>query len=673
MLYVAETLIIVVCYIMSKISVMPRLPVEVHIDLTYRCNNDCLHCWVRMGTDHGCRSEELTFNEIKRIVDEARGLGARKWSISGGEPMLRPDFADIFDYITSKAVSYSLNTNGTLITPKTAGLMTRKGVKMVAVYGATRETYAVVTRNPNGFDQLMQGLRYLKEAGASFIVQLIPMQANWHEWPQMIELAKSLSPVWRVGAPWLFLSSTRNEQDNKRIVSQRLDPRTVIELDPPYPSQDEFHDVHCGQAPADGCFFSGCIAERRAFHIDPYGGMSICSFVKDSEMRYDLRKGSVEDGWENFIPSLAERVFDVREYNEHCGSCESKHDCQWCAVFGWLEHGRYGAPVELLCQITRETKRFRQTWEQNHRRYFSIAGITIRVDSDLPIDEKTFDEKFKSFAVDGSGEDMVTIRHYFEIPDLKEEDFGNEIYRRVPWAISQKKGMYVYRGISSEVEDKSVDRLATCGIDHKNMVIYHHPQYQANWLKGGLHSLTMFSTDQILIARLLADRQGFYLHSAGAIVNGAGMLFVGHSQAGKSTTTNFLIEAGSTGRLDVEILCDDRNIVRRLPEGWKVYGTWSHGDVPLVSSTSAPLKAICFIEKAEHNRIEGMEESVEITRRLLACLIRPFVTAEWWEKTLDIVSMLVKEVPCYRMQFDQSGAIVDEIARIAASETDESY
>ncbi|NTU52718.1 MAG: radical SAM protein [Chlorobiaceae bacterium] len=623
---------------------------------------------MRQAPQHNCRTAELTFYEIKRIVDEARVLGTRKWSISGGEPMLRPDFPDIFDYITSKSVSYSLNTNGTLITPEIARLLIRKGVKMVALYGATRETYTTVTRNPNGFDQLMQGFRYLNEAGASFIVQLIPMQANWHEWAQMINLAKSLSPVWRVGAPWLFLSSDRNTQDNDRIAAQRLDPKIVVELDPPDLSQDTFHDSHCGHSPVDGCFFAGCIAERRIFHIDPYGGMSICSFVKDPSMRYDLRKGSVEEGWEIFIPSLGERRFDVTEYNEHCGSCESKDDCQWCGVFGWLEHGRYGAPVESLCQIARETTRSKQLREQNHRRYFMIADITIRVDSDLPIDEKTFDEKFRSFAVAGPGTDTVSIHHYFEIPDFKEEDCGKELYRRTPWAISQKNGVYIYRGISSDVEDQSIDRMVTCGIDHNDMRIYHGQQYQANWRNGGLHSLTMLPTDQILIARLLADRQGFYLHSAGAIINGAGMLFVGHSQAGKSTTTNFLIEAGLTGRLTVEILCDDRNIVRSRPEGWRVYGTWSHGDVPLVSSASAPLKAICFIDKAEHNRIEVMEDGIEMTRRLLACLIRPFVTAEWWEKTLDLIAKMVKEVPCYRMQFDKSGLIVDDIARIARSD-----
>ena len=50
----------------------------------------------------------------------------------------------------------------------------------------------------------------------------------------------------------------------------------------------------------------------------------------------------------------------------------------------------------------------------------------------------------------------------------------------------------------------------------------------------------------------------------------------------------------------------------------------------------------------------------EIWKRLLATLIRPMVTAEWWQKELDVLERIVNEVPCYIMHFDKSGAIVAE-------------
>ena len=641
-----------------------RLPLECRVDLTYRCNNNCVHCWLRISPADAAGERELSFDEIRKVVDEARALGTQRWSISGGEPMLRPDFAEIFDYITAKAITYTLNTNGTLITPELARLLKRKGVKMVALYGATRETYDHVTRNPGGFDQVMQGVRYLREAGVGFTVQLVPMRDNWHEWDKMKELATSLSSHWRVGAPWLNLSSCRDPQINAEIARQRLDPRDIVELDKPDVTFQEramvearAHECVCTEG--DGRLFSGCIASRREFHVDPYGGMTFCSYIKEPSMRYNVRTGNVRQGWEEFIPSLSERVFNGAEYREKCGSCDLRAECNWCGVYGWLEHGSFSAPVEYLCDIARERRHFKEEWLVNNRRYFRIADITIRVDSDLPMNDHTFHERFALFSVDGPGEDMVTIRHHYTLPDLSDREHWQELYHKSPWAIYRKKGSYIYLGISPMADNTTPHRVMTSNEGHTRVTIYNN--CDVAWQKGNLHSLTMFATDQILIARLLADRQGCYLHSAGAILDGAGVLFVGHSDAGKSTVTNLLIDAGAKGEMAVEILCDDRNIVRRMNDGWRVYGTWSHGDVPLVSSSGAPLRAVCFLEKAGENTLMPLTDRKEIVHRLLACVVRPFVTSDWWEKTLSLVESMGQELPCYVMRFDKTSGIISEL------------
>ena len=102
----------------------------------------------------------------------------------------------------------------------------------------------------------------------------------------------------------------------------------------------------------------------------------------------------------------------------------------------------------------------------NHRRYYRIAGITIQVDSDLPINDQTFHPKFAAFRTDGPGTDTVTIRHHFSLPDLKGKDLGRELYRKPPWAISQQNGSYIYLGISPQADDPSLHRVATFNADH---------------------------------------------------------------------------------------------------------------------------------------------------------------------------------------------------------------
>jgi len=648
----------------NALAHVPRLPFEGNIDLTYRCNNNCRHCWLRIPPADPERQMELGIDEIKAIVEAARNMGCRRWSISGGEPMLRPDFLEIFDFITSRSISYSLNTNGTLITPDIADLMKRKGTKRVALYGATPEVHDHITRHPGSFEATMKGFEYLNEAGAGFTVQLIPMRDNYHQFPEMIKLAESLSPHWRVGAAWLYLSACKSHQRDVEIADQRLDPAEVIALDAPNVSYEERHrnEQPCLAAPSDHRLFARCIQGRRDFHIDPYGKMTFCGFIKDPALRYDLRGGSFMEAWEEFIPSLADEVRGGNEYLENCGSCDMRSDCRWCPAYAYLEHGRYEAKVDYLCQVARECRAFKEDWRRDHRRYYRIAGITIQVESDLPITDSTFDHKFDQFRAERPGSDMISLHHHFSLPNMDAQDLGQEIYRKAPWAIYRQGRSWIYLGISPNPGDPRLHRVAVFNEDHSLARIYN--DREDIFLKGGLHSLTLFPTDQILLARILADRRACFIHSAGMILDGRGLLFVGHSEAGKSTIVKMLKDKA-------QILCDDRNIVRRWPEGFRVHGTWSHGEVPLVSPASAPLDALLFLKKSDRNRIAPVSEKKEILQRLMACLIKPFVTAEWWQKELTLLEEMTSVVHCYEMEFDRSGRIVTEIEKLVSRSLEE--
>ncbi len=182
----------------------------------------------------------------------------------------------------------------------------------------------------------------------------------------------------------------------------------------------------------------------------------------------------------------------------------------------------------------------------------------------------------------------------------------HEVYRRPPWAIFREGGSWVYEGFTGEGEDASLHAVAVFDDDHSAGDLY-SPAHVAEWWRaGGLGSLTLMPSDQIVVARLVADREACLLHSAGVVVDGQGFVFVGHSDAGKSTTVE-LLRRGFGPRL--EILCDDRTVVRRWPEGFRVHGTWSHGDVPDVSPGGAPLRAVLFLEQSGENALLPLEES----------------------------------------------------------------
>jgi hypothetical protein len=199
--------------------------------------------------------------------------------------------------------------------------------------------------------------------------------------------------------------------------------------------------------------------------------------------------------------------------------------------------------------------------------------------------------------------------------------------------------------------------VAVFNHDHSRATIYHGDDQKDFYLEGNLHSLTLFPTDQILLARVLSDRGGCYLHSAGVILEDKGLLFVGHSDAGKSTMAMMLKEKA-------EILCDDRIIVRERPEGFRIYGTWSHGDVAEVSANSAPLQAMLFLEQAKQNRLIPIDDKRQRFKKLLPYLIKPLETRDWWDRMLSLVQRIAHEAPCYSLQFDKSGGVIELLRKL---------
>ena len=627
-----------------KVEALPRVPLEGSIDLTYRCNNDCRHCWLWLPADAPEATEEMSLDEVRRVVDEAAAMGCRKWSISGGEPMLRDDFPEIFEYISGRASAYTLNTNGTLITPRVAALMRRPGRKWIALYGATAEVHDRVTRNPGSFDAFLRGIALLREAGAAFTVQVIPMRENVHQIEEMKRLASTLGPDWRIGIGWLYLSASGDPARNAEIRSQRLTPEELDAVE----RLGFSHGSTC-VPPGDDRLFAPCVAARRDFHIDPFGRMSFCDKVKAPGLRYDLRGGTFRQAWEEFIPAIAGSLRGGRTYLDGCGACDKRKDCDWCPAYAYLEHRDHSARVDYLCGLAGARERSREVFLKENRRYYQLAGLTLQVDCDLPIANGTFAPRFRPFEVDAPGEDVIRYSHHFEVPALAGSDLGEEVHRRPPWAIYRKKDswIYVWTGTGGPTDRPAL--MAVFNDGHTRGRIY--SATPEAYLRGEILTLSFFPTDQLPLGPALADRQAFFLHSAGLVLDGRGLLFVGHSEAGKSTVVKML-----KGR--AKVLCDDRIIVRRWPEGFRIHGTWGHGEVPDVSPDSAPLDAVFFLEKSGSNALVPVTSQKEALRRLWACLIKGFTARDWWEKVMPPLEGLVREVPCHILRFDKSGAFV---------------
>lgn len=281
-----------------------------------------------------------------------------------------------------------------------------------------------------------------------------------------------------------------------------------------------------------------------------------------------------------------------------------------------------------------------------NRRHFRIAGLVLAMEADSSTPELQLHPKFKAFETDGPGPDTVLIRHHGRaFPDDPRAD-GRLVAAYPPYEIFDAGADWIYRIASGGAGPV---QTAVFSKDYLRADIY-TPEPIAR-PEAGFESLTLLPTDQILLAPLLAARGGCLLHAGGVIDREAGLLFAGHSTAGKSSLMSLL-----QGR--AEILCDDRIALRPDGDGFRIFGTWSHGDVPDVSPRSARLGAFFLLRKSERNAVESITDRRAFVRHLLDLVIKPLPTAGWWTQTLEVVERLAASVRAYELFFDLSGRVL---------------
>lgn len=298
--------------------------------------------------------------------------------------------------------------------------------------------------------------------------------------------------------------------------------------------------------------------------------------------------------------------------------------------------------------------------DENYRRYYQIGGFTIQLDSDVPLSRFNFIPRFESFRVDKPGDDNIIVRHHFYLPEQDYIKSANKFLDLDSLVIYKNDDSWIHVNYfkgreNGVVKIEYITKVVIFSHDYKKAEVFHRDD--SFLYEEPLVSLTTLSSDQFLLAPLLAYREGFYIHSSGLSLNGKGLVFLGHSGAGKSTIAGML-------KNEAKILCEDRIIVRRFPDGFKIYGTWDHGGVLPESPDSASLKAIFFLEKSNENKLIPVKDKQKILANFLAYLVRPVAEADWWDKTLQVVGKLSKEVPFYLAHFDLSGGIVDLIKNL---------
>lgn len=336
------------------------------IELTERCNNNCIHCCINQPVNHQPSiHRELSASEWKELLSQASALGAASVRFTGGEPLLRSDFVELYLFARRLGLSVMLFTNGRLITPELADLFVRippRETIELTSYGMSAESYETVSRIPGSFEQFRRGIDLLRSRGIRFSVKGTLLPPAKSEIEAFIKWHEEICQQQRLPSLVLFLELRHRRdsiQKNGRIIKMRLPPKEGLA----YLSRnrDNFiSDVHSickySTTKPTALLFT-CNAGNRLC-IDAYGRIQYCLALRHLDTVVDSRSHCIRYYLNEFLPELRKMRATNQEYLKRCARCMLRGLCEQCPAKSWIEHGVLDQPVEYCCEVAHAQARW---------------------------------------------------------------------------------------------------------------------------------------------------------------------------------------------------------------------------------------------------------------------------------------------------------------------------
>ncbi len=330
---------------------------RIDIELTERCNNKCIHCYINLPVnDPIARENELTTEEIRSILIEAAALGASTVRFTGGEPLLREDFSELYVFSRKLGMKVILSTNATLIDDNIAGLFAKIPPKEnveISFYGMQKQTYESITRNEGSFEAARKGINNLLSKNIPFIVRQASLPQNRME-KQNFEKWVSTLTVMKRPVNYSAFFDLRGRRDaiskNNLIKKLRISPEDSLRYI--FTDLDDIKNLcaHFSRPPKDNLFPCGAGIARAS--VDAYGYFQSCLLLRHPKTVYHLGSGSMYAALTHFFPKIRKLKATNPDYLFRCAKCFLYGLCDQCPAKSWMEHGTLDTPVEYLCEIT---------------------------------------------------------------------------------------------------------------------------------------------------------------------------------------------------------------------------------------------------------------------------------------------------------------------------------
>lgn len=324
-------------------------PINGQFELTFGCGLRCVYCYSDCYNNPKDIKRELTFREVCNILDQIADLGCLWLCFTGGDPLTRPDFLDIYAYAKGKGFVITLFTNGTLFTPDLVDYFKEYPPFSIEITlnAVTQETYERISQVPGSFVRALRGIELILERRLPLKLKTHVLSLNYHELGKIKSYVQDLGMEFRID-PRIYPRLDGSPKPCK----YRLSPEEIIDL--LYQHEDSYPQGDSGERPvipSDSLF--RCSQGLYSFYISPYGELIFCNLLRSPS--YDLKRGSFKEGFYRLYPEIRQAKYKSAS---PCRGCRIYHLCWQCPAKATLENEDPEKPIEYFCRLAHlEAKR----------------------------------------------------------------------------------------------------------------------------------------------------------------------------------------------------------------------------------------------------------------------------------------------------------------------------
>jgi radical SAM protein with 4Fe4S-binding SPASM domain len=325
---------------MNQKALALGIPISVHLDVTYRCNERCVHCYLDHD-DHG----EMATAEIGDLLRQLADAGVFFLTLSGGEVLMRRDFFTIVEESRRLQFNVKVKTNGAMIREVEAARMRELGIEQVqiSVYSHRPEVHDAITKLPGSLGRTVTAIRFLKAQALKVTIANVLMADNLADHLGVMELARELGVFYTLDP-----TITPKMDGDRSIVGLGIAGSGLQEI---FHNKELVGDVEefCAPPPPPGeDIMEGfpCSAGHTACYISPYGDVFPC--VQFPLPCGNVRRQKFADIWRDSRQLREVRSIRAKDLSV-CSSCAHVGTCTRCPGLAYME-GNMRGPSSADCE-----------------------------------------------------------------------------------------------------------------------------------------------------------------------------------------------------------------------------------------------------------------------------------------------------------------------------------